>query len=195
MSPVQIWSGPRFFYLEMFLKLIQVDKFMKLNLGCGDKKIKGFTNVDSNKEFDPDILCDLSKYPWPFKDGEVDFVLLEMLLEHVSDTTSVIKEVHRILKPGGIVKIIVPHYLHQSAWRDPDHKKAFAPDSFRYFDHRYAWFSKYNKVKFEIIKEKVVGIHYKNFNFFFFLPNRVLKLLSYYIPGIAEDIVVELKKV
>jgi len=43
----------------------------KLNLGCGDKIIPGYINIDKYKTFDPDIIHDLEKFPYPFKDNTI----------------------------------------------------------------------------------------------------------------------------
>ena len=81
---------------------------MKLNLGCGDKKREGFCNVDICG--DPDLKCDLSQFPWPFEDGTIDEVYSEHFLEHVLDFERTVTEIHRILKPGGIMHFKVPHF-------------------------------------------------------------------------------------
>lgn len=81
---------------------------MKLNLGCGDKIRAGYVNVDCCCT--PDVLCDLSVFPWPWADGSVDEVLSEHFLEHVQDYEKTILEIHRILKPGGIIFFRVPHH-------------------------------------------------------------------------------------
>lgn len=83
-------------------------KNMKLNLGCGSKKIEGYINVDTCGE--PDVCCDLNAYPWPWPDNSVDEVFSEHWLEHVDDYEKTILEIHRILKPDGIFWFKVPHY-------------------------------------------------------------------------------------
>lgn len=81
---------------------------MKINFGCGDKKLEGYINVDEVGE--PDVKCDLSHYPWPFDTDSADEVLSEHFLEHVIDFEKTILEMHRILKPGGILHFKVPHF-------------------------------------------------------------------------------------
>ena len=81
---------------------------MKLNLGCGDKKYEGFVNVDLYGE--PDVRCDLSQFPWPFEDDSADEIFSEHFLEHVADYEKTVFEMHRILKPGGVLHFKVPHF-------------------------------------------------------------------------------------
>ena len=81
---------------------------MKLNLGCGDKRLTGYTNVDICGS--PDLQCDLSCFPWPFDDESVDEVYSEHFLEHVVDYEKTVLEMHRILKPNGIIHFKVPHF-------------------------------------------------------------------------------------
>ncbi|MCL1920677.1 MAG: class I SAM-dependent methyltransferase [Kiritimatiellaeota bacterium] len=81
---------------------------MKLNLGCGEKKLEGYTNVDLFGE--PDIRLDLSVFPWPFDDNSADEVTSAHFLEHARDYEQTILEIHRILKPGGTLHFKVPHF-------------------------------------------------------------------------------------
>lgn len=81
---------------------------MKLNLGCGDKKREGYVNVDNCGE--SDFTQDLSVFPWPWVDGSVDEVFSEHFLEHVYDYEKTILEIHRVLKPGGLLWFKVPHF-------------------------------------------------------------------------------------
>ena len=44
----------------------------------------------------------------PFADGEIDFVWIFDVLEHVEDAELVLREVARVLKPGGVFHIVLP---------------------------------------------------------------------------------------
>ncbi len=81
---------------------------MKYNLGCGDKMIEGFVNVDMYGT--PDVMCDLSYFPWPFESESSDEVYSEHFLEHVIDYEKTVLEMYRILKPGGLLHFKVPHF-------------------------------------------------------------------------------------
>ena len=84
---------------------------MKLNLGCGTRKLEGWVNVDSVASFQPDLLHDIS-LPFPYNDESVDEILAESLLEHFDKYLRfiVFYEWVRILKTGGIITIVVPDF-------------------------------------------------------------------------------------
>jgi len=57
----------------------------KLNIGCGNKKLKGWINLDFSKEVNLDIVHDLNKYPYPFKDNEIDEIYVDNVLECLNE--------------------------------------------------------------------------------------------------------------
>lgn len=48
----------------------------------------------------------------PLPSGSVDFVTSRWVFEHLQDPASAVREIRRLLKPGGIALIIVPNRLH-----------------------------------------------------------------------------------
>lgn len=48
-------------------------------------------------------ICDL-----PFSDNEFDFIICNHVLEHIPDDTTAMKELYRVLAPGGIAILQVP---------------------------------------------------------------------------------------
>jgi len=75
---------------------------MKLNLGCGSKKLGGYTNIDIRPECEPDIVgdaCDLSQ----FDDGSVDEIRMDAVFEHIYayKRLAALREWHRVLRSGG----------------------------------------------------------------------------------------------
>jgi len=57
-------------------------------------------------------------YALPFPDGYFDGVILSEILEHIDDDVAGLREVWRVLKPGGVVAITVPHANYPFLW-DP----------------------------------------------------------------------------
>lgn len=86
-------------------------KPVKLNLGCYNRKLHGFINVDAMKEFEPDIIDDVCVLS-SFKENSADLIYASHLLEHFSrhDTLKVLKRWYDILKFGGKLRISVPDF-------------------------------------------------------------------------------------
>ncbi len=101
---------------------------LRLNLGCGRDTKPGFVNVDYVKVPGVDVVADLNdRLPWD--DASVDEVLLYHALEHVDDPLKLMLEIQRILKPGGIAEVKVPHRKHSDAY-SIYHKHYFDENSF-----------------------------------------------------------------
>ncbi len=70
----------------------------------------------------PDLLlarADAARLPWA-RDS-FDAIILSEVLEHVADDHAVLRECRRVLRPGGVVAITVPHANYPFAW-DPVNK-------------------------------------------------------------------------
>jgi hypothetical protein len=111
---------------------------LKLNLGCGLKKLDGFVNVDKHGE--PDLRHDLEVFPWPWADSSVDQVRLIHVLEHLGRDPDVfigvMKELYRVCRGGAEVHIVVPHPRHDNFLADPTHVRPILLDGMLLFDRR-----------------------------------------------------------
>jgi len=142
---------------------------MKLNLGCGNKKIQGYIGVDLIKSDASDVVHNLNKFPYPFEKNSVDEIILDNVLEHLDNVIGVMDEIYRISKNGAKVKIYVPYAKSDGAFKDPTHKNFFTEKSFQYFqlDYKYNY---YSKARFEIKQIKLLtfsnDIHQKIRNIF-----------------------------
>ena len=82
----------------------------RLHLGCATVYKQGWINID---QLGPgvDFEWDLRR-PLPIADGSVDAIFHEHLLEHLPPTEglALTRECHRLLRPGGILRIGVPDF-------------------------------------------------------------------------------------
>lgn len=104
------------------VKLVEVEKELRLDLGCGKNPREGFIGVDS-RDFGQDIVHDLTK-KWPWKDGSVKEVHCSHFVEHLKPQERIhfANELYRVLEKGGTAQIIVPHYGSERAYGDLTHE-------------------------------------------------------------------------
>lgn len=97
---------------------------MKLNIGAGNKKFPGYTNIDSYDGSNPDYVLDLEHNILPFEDDSVDHVIAHHILEHLGDGFfHCIKELYRVCKHGTEIEVKVPYPRHDIFLIDPTHKR------------------------------------------------------------------------
>jgi ubiquinone/menaquinone biosynthesis C-methylase UbiE len=61
----------------------------------------------------------------PWGDGSFDLVILDNVLEHVTDRPKTLDEIHRVLAPGGLLYMVTPKPLSvYSLWNDPHYDLA-----------------------------------------------------------------------
>jgi len=142
----------------------------KLNLGCGKDIREGYVNLDAISLPGVDVVWDIEKIPLPFEDEQFEEILCNSILEHV-DFIKVLKELHRILKMGGVIKITVPHFSSKNNFIDPTHKRMFSVRTFDffigkkrnyYFDFKFSNYHSYisfekGKLYYNYLIEKIVN--------------------------------------
>jgi len=126
-----------------------------VNLGCGVTVATGWINIDNSPNarlsrypwlrwalwklkvistehyevaWPRDLLIRDLRAHLPFQDGTIDYVYSSHVLEHLScsKARSLVSEVYRILRPGGLVRFVVPdlrwgiqRYLDRTAVHPP----------------------------------------------------------------------------
>lgn len=106
----------RGFYLNMF-RYVSNAKLIGADLD-EDVIHKAAANVGHLKDV---TLLRANIYDLPFPDGTFDAVILSEVLEHIDDDVAGLKEALRVLKPGGVAAITVPH-ANYPFWWDPINK-------------------------------------------------------------------------
>lgn len=83
----------------------------QLHLGCGKRYIPGFIHIDVDDFPHIDFRTSIDRLPM-FGDASVDLIYSSHSLEYFDriDAHSVLTEWHRVLKPGGILRLAVPDF-------------------------------------------------------------------------------------
>lgn len=126
-----------------------------MNLGCGKTRIPDSIGVDCAAiPGCVDVVHDLNVTPYPFDDDFADEIHFYHVLEHLDDPVRKLEEIHRILKPGGILYMRVPHFSSNGAFTDITHKRPFSYYSFDVFDDK-AYHSYYSSKRFTILQKQI----------------------------------------
>lgn len=93
---------------KILFKRVKSDEIV-LNIGSGTRKNKVKTiNLDYFSFDGVNVVADASKLP--FKTNSINAINCERVLEHISNTNELILEIERVLKPGGLIYIVVPFF-------------------------------------------------------------------------------------
>lgn len=140
---------------------------MKLNLGCGDRKIHGFINVDARPDLNPDEVCDVTLIHEKFKNA--DLIYACHVLEHFPNKPfeyqprtweDVLKSWHQALKEGGILRLSVPdikaaceHYLRTNDFQ--------SVQAFFYGGQKYDFDFHYHGWSEETLTKALLGVGFR----------------------------------
>jgi SAM-dependent methyltransferase len=118
-----------------------------LDVGCGTgwlaNHFSDYTGIDGSQDAVEAArthgrnvhLGDLAG-PLPFSDQSFDAVVLKDVLEHVPDPVALVRDVRRVLRPGGRVFASSPD-AQRWVWDDYTHRRPFTRKAFRmlFMDH------------------------------------------------------------
>ena len=122
---------------------------MILDVGCGSNKKAGAIGIDRVRLPGVDVVHDINQFPWPFEDNCFDGIIMSQVIEHVEDILKIMEEVHRVGRPGCLVKIFTPHFSSFNSWTDPTHRWHLAFRSFDLFCENRNYV--YTPVRFKLI--------------------------------------------
>jgi len=116
----------------------------KLDLACGQRKTPGFKGIDISADSDADIVHNLLEFPWPIDTSSVSEVVCSHFVEHIPHYRPdwgdrdgwwvFFDELHRIMKKGGIVRILHPYVQSSRAFWDPTHVRFIHEATWYYLD-------------------------------------------------------------
>lgn len=162
---------------------------LRLNLGCGTRSLPGWVNVDKSFGVGVDVVCDLEDDWFCFKDGCASEVHARNVLEHLSDASHFMREAHRVLRRGGVLRVRVPYYNSANAF-DLHHKTFYKLDWFKHWTDERAGVGTLEHVgypRYELLSCRVVPSLKACW-----LPKPVLRFLSVMVGDLIMALEVEL---
>jgi SAM-dependent methyltransferase len=148
------------------------DRLRILDVGCGIRKHPGAIGIDRHPASRADVLCDLDRLPYPFADNSFDRVVAIHVIEHLDDVIGAMEEFHRLVRPGGTIRIETPHYTDFSSFCDPTHRHHLNSFSFRYFGPDHGGFGYYTQARLRERSVRVKLLALWRYLGFQFLVNR-----------------------
>lgn len=133
-----------------------------LNVGCGWDIRSGYVNSDLALLDGVGVAAALDS-GLPFRDDTFDVVLAKDVIEHVDDAVAALAELHRVLRPGGLLLISTVHFTSRDLYVDPTHQRGFSVRTFdfvvpgqRDVDRTY-----YSPNSFSAVETAVIQFHAK----------------------------------
>ena len=106
---------------------------VELEFGVGGHKRHGEAIGVDMRDFEGvDLVGDIWDVLALIPDRSVDAVYSYHFAEHLPDLSRLVREVHRILKPGGLMRTVVPHFSNPYYYSDYTHRSFFGLYTFSY---------------------------------------------------------------
>lgn len=155
----------------------QAKPFIKgdlLELGCGEGRgvellaphADSYIGIDKIKAVIDNLEKKYPDYqfmsgvfpPFTFEDNSFDCIVTFQVIEHVKDDTGFVKEIYRVLKPGGTAMITTPN-IKMTLSRNPWHEREYTADELTDLCRKF-----FSKVEMKGIagNEKVLTYHERN---------------------------------
>ena len=189
-------------------RILKSGRSAVLELGCGPEKKEGRIGIDRLELPGVDIVADVNE-GFPFlPDHSVDEIHSKSLFEHVENLEFFMREIVRVLKPGGKNYLFVPHFSNPYYYSDYTHTRFMGLYTFYYFveekDQLYRKVPNfYSDVRIRILSQRLIfQSSFRGINFFKKLFEKLVNLnhwfqefyeenLCYLIPCYGMEIVFE----
>jgi hypothetical protein len=104
---IRYWAFKRH---QVYFRLRLSKKKLKLHIGCGNVRLKGYVNIDMRQTPATDYVTNFKKLPC--KGNSVAIIETYHVIEHIpfSEVELVIKEWYRVLSQGGKLVVECPNF-------------------------------------------------------------------------------------
>lgn len=112
---------------------------VRLDVGCGQTKQKGFIGIDRVRLPSTDIVHDITKFPWPVPSNVCSQIVMSHLWEHIEPKYRyrVMDELWRVCHWEGQLFIAAPYATSFLAFAHPEHYMCPNEATFQFFDPDY----------------------------------------------------------
>lgn len=119
---------------------------MKLDVGSGHRKLKGFVGIDKIKFHDTDIQHDITVFPWPIDDDACSEINVRYVWGCIDPKLRIdfMNELWRIIALDSILTIQEQHNKGFAVQQDPLYYSGADEFTWTYFDRAY---NRYNVYK------------------------------------------------
>lgn len=93
--------------------------------------------------------------PWPFAANTFDKAICRHSLAHLENVVRTIEELHRILRPGGVLEIVTPHFSSDNAFTDCTSRWFFGFRSMDFFCPNRRFKYRYSRAEFELLEVRI----------------------------------------
>jgi len=115
---------------------LQPDAPVAIELGCGpNKRHADAIGIDALDYPCVDVVGDVYEVLAQLPTGSVDRVYSYHFIEHVESVSRLLEELARVVKVGGEIEFIAPHFSNPHFYSDPTHRNFFGLYTFSYFSN------------------------------------------------------------
>jgi len=105
-----------------------------VELGCGpSKRHREAIGIDALPYPEVDIVSDINEALSLFPSSSLNEVHSYHCLEHIENIEALMNELARVIIPGGLLHVSVPHFSNPYFYSDPTHRHTFGLYSFSYY--------------------------------------------------------------
>jgi len=126
------WSNYHQCIMPMAQRWAESEGYRMVDLGGGIDPAQGLEAVDIAGG---EVQADLNRR-WPFDDDSVGVARASHVFEHLADPLHTMRELFRVMAPGGFAFIDVPSTDGRGAFQDPTHRSFWNENSFSYYTDR-----------------------------------------------------------
>ena len=114
----------------------KIKQLLRLDVGCGDRKEKGWVGMDRRPLPNVDVVHDAEVTPWPLEENSCALIRMVHLWEHLRPwhTIDVMNEMWRIMAPEGQLQLTLPYGWSHGYVQDPTHCNPANETTWQYFD-------------------------------------------------------------